>query len=112
MRIDPVALREAREAKGINRSELSRRAGFKSRNYAHRLEEGTRGTNVSAETLDGLAKALEVEPGDLLLADQLADDPEEVSSATPTDEAPPDGGPAVHTATGEPEPNPEAWRWG
>lgn len=101
MRINPAALRDAREAAGLNRSELSRRAGFKSRNYAHRLEDGLRGSNVSAATLDGLAKALGVKPETL-----LADDPEEVSSATPRAPASP------ATATSGEDPNPEAWRWG
>lgn len=101
VRINPDALRRAREAAGLNPSELSRRAGFRSRNYAHRLENGTRGTNVSAETLTGLAAALAVEPGALLVAE---DDDPKVSSVTPK-------GPD-RSAIVEPDPNPEAWRWG
>jgi transcriptional regulator with XRE-family HTH domain len=102
VRINPQALREAREAAGINRSELSRRAGFKSRNYAHRLEDGARGSNVSAETLEGLSKALGVEPGALLL-----EDPPDVPSATSEE---PDAPEPAATVTGDP--HPEAWRWG
>jgi transcriptional regulator with XRE-family HTH domain len=101
VRIDTDALRRAREAKGYTPSELGRRAGFRSRNYVHRLEDGTRGTNVSAKTLAGLATALEVEPDKLLVAE---DDPELSPVATPKG---PTGSP-----TPEPDPHPEAWRWG
>lgn len=100
VRIDPQAVREAREAKGINASELSRRMG-RSRSYAHRIENGSRGINVSAQTLDGLASALGVEPGTLLL------DPQTVSSATS-----PGPNPPPSTACAEEAPHPEAWRWG
>lgn len=103
MRIDPDALRKAREAKGMNPSQLSREAGF-ARTYVHRLENGSRGSNVSHETITGLSKVLGVEPGTLLL-----DDPPELSSATPEG---PDAGSARSANVPEPDPNPEAWRWG
>lgn len=102
MRINPDALRRAREAAGLNPSELSRRAGF-ARTYVHRLENGSRGSNVSAQTLTGLATALKVEPDTLTLSD---DDPK-VPSVTPEGT---DDGTAI--ATTGPDPNPEAWRWG
>lgn len=87
---------------GINPSELSRRANFRSRNYTHRLLNGTRGSNVSAQTLTGLATALSVEPADLLMAE---DDDPKVSPAPVSGPEPADSPPV------EPE-NPEAWRWG
>lgn len=89
---------------GINPSELSRRAGFRSRNYTHRLLNGTRGNNVSAQTLTGLATALRVEPGDLLMAED--DDPKVSPAPAPEPE------PIETIASVEPTPNPEAWRWG
>lgn len=88
---------------GINPSELSRRANFRSRNYTHRLLNGTRGSNVSAQTLTGLATALRVEPADLLMAED--DDPKVSPAPAPEPE------PAVQSPPDEPE-NPEAWRWG
>lgn len=102
MRINPDALRAAREAAGLNASQLSVAAGF-ARTYVHRLENGSRGTNVSAQTLNGLATALGVEPDTL-----VADDDPKVPSVTPTG---PDAG-SERSAIVEPEPNPEAWRWG
>jgi transcriptional regulator with XRE-family HTH domain len=100
--IDPRKLREARENAGLNRSQLSKRAGL-ARNVAHRLEDGSRGTNVTHATLTAIAAVLEVEP-DSLLCDEV---PESVPSATPEE---PDASAA--TATSTEEPHPEAWRWG
>lgn len=101
VRINPDALRRAREAKGLNPSQLSVAAGF-ARTYVHRLENGSRGTNVSAQTLTGLATALDVEPDTL-----VADDDPKVPSAAPEGSS----GSSEH-APAEPAPNPEAWRWG
>lgn len=101
MRIDPDALRRAREAAGLNPSQLSKVAGF-ARTYVSRLENGSRGSNVSAQTLTSLATALDVEP-DTLVA---VDDPK-VPSVTPEE-------PVSSPSTAPPEeaPHPEAWRWG
>ena len=114
VRINRQALREAREAQKLSASELSRRAGF-ARTYVHRLEDGTRGSNVSHGTVTSLAEALEVEVGALLLADppeEAADeatgDPQPLPPAPRPEE--PDG--PKSSATTEADPNPEAWRWG
>lgn len=99
--IDPVKLREAREAAGLNRSQLSKAAGL-SRNVAHRLEDGSRGKAVQATTLAAIAEALGVEP-ESLLYDGTEDPPPPTPRVT---------APTNDTATVEPEPDPEAWRWG
>lgn len=96
--IDPKKLEEARLKAGLNRSQLSLRAGL-SRNHVHRLEGGTRGAAIPATTLNALAEVLKVEPESLLV------DPEEIPTPTPRAKASvPDTPPA--------EPDPEAWRWG
>lgn len=98
--IDPEKLRKAREAKGLNPSQLALQAGL-ARNVVHRLEDGSRGRSVRVTTVASLAQVLGVEVSDLILDEP----PEKVSSvATSTDEAP--------AATEPPEQHPEAWRWG
>lgn len=99
--IDPDKLRTAREAKGLNPSQLAIQAGL-ARNVVHRLEDGTRGKSVRVTTVARLAHVLGVEVESLILDEP----PEKVSSdATPQGEALP---PSASVS----EPNPEAWRWG
>jgi transcriptional regulator with XRE-family HTH domain len=95
---DPQKLRTAREAKGLNPSQLAIQAGL-ARNVVHRLEDGSRGESVRTTTLAALARVLDVTVDDL-----LSDEPAKVASvATPKEDAPADSAP---------EQNPEAWRWG
>lgn len=56
-------VRKARKAKGLSQEELALEAGMK-RSYVSDLERGTRNPTVRA--LARLARALEVEPADLL----------------------------------------------
>lgn len=99
---DPRKLRTAREAKGLNPSQLAIQAGL-ARNVVHRLEDGSRGESVRTTTLAALAKVLEVTVDDL-----LSDEPAKVASvATPKEDAP-----VPITTEPPPEQNPEAWRWG
>lgn len=101
---DPEKLREAREAKGLNPSQLAIKAGL-ARNVVHRLEDGSRGESVSAVTLARLAKVLDVTVDHFLNEDEP---PAKVASVATHQE--PDAPPA--TATLEGDPNPDAWRWG
>src|SRR5438132_844896 len=64
MRIQPLTrLREVREARGLTRAELARKAGLDSDTIA-RLEDGEYWADASDAT--GLAKALDVIPEDLV----------------------------------------------
>jgi transcriptional regulator with XRE-family HTH domain len=58
-------LRQLREAKGLSQSDIGRRSGLL-RSYISRVEGGH--TAPSLATLEKLAKALEIEPYQLLFA--------------------------------------------
>ena len=85
MKIDPDCLRKLRQQKGLSRPQLAERAKITARTI-QRLENEPQRTQKSQEhTLNGLAKALSVEPdvliGELPLPESdemLADNPERV----------------------------------
>lgn len=58
------AVRALREARGISKQELERRAKV-SRGYVSRLESGARGTSITAEMVAALARGLDVDPSAL-----------------------------------------------
>lgn len=75
-------LKELREKRGISQHELARRSGLRG-NYISRLEKGTRGARIGADTLTRLAIALGTHPNALTgqrgeLASEL---PESLSAA-------------------------------
>ena len=67
VRVSPITLRvrELREAKGWSQAELARRAGVQ--RVTVTLIENHRTKGVDFETLEKLARALEVDPGYLIV---------------------------------------------
>ncbi len=63
MEIDPTKIKELREARGLSVRGLAREAGV-STETVYSVEHGKR--QPSMKTLGKLARALEVDPGDLL----------------------------------------------
>ncbi len=64
--MDCAKIRTIREKLGISQQEAARRAGFKAGRQAwHNVESGMR-TNIKMDTLEAMAKALNVTAKDLL----------------------------------------------
>jgi len=63
--LDTDKIRAIRENLKLSQAEAARRAGMKNRQAWHLIESGLR-TNIELDTLERLAKALQVKPADLL----------------------------------------------
>lgn len=65
MGLDIEKMKNLREAHSLSQEQAARRAGWTTKQAWQRVENGTH-TNVSIETLERIAAALEVAPDDLL----------------------------------------------
>jgi transcriptional regulator with XRE-family HTH domain len=63
--LDLEKVKRLRDAKGLSMAEAANRAGLKSR-YSWWIIESGKSANVTLSTLDGIAKALGVNPKSLL----------------------------------------------
>ncbi len=68
-----ILLKEVRTSRGLSQNELARRLG-QSLNNVQKIEYGGV-KSVTLETLDGLCRVLECQPGDLLI--HVPDPPQE-----------------------------------
>lgn len=62
--LDVAKIKQLREARGWTMEEAAKRAGFKSRQAWYNIEAGRQSPSLA--TLDRIAKALGVRPGELL----------------------------------------------
>lgn len=63
--LDTEKIRELREIRGLSQSEAASAADGKGRQWWHNIESGLQ-TNITLDTLEKIAKALQCEPHDLL----------------------------------------------